>query len=54
MWSDESDSVTLSRGGATNCECRDKHRKSILEKLARVSAAKCDFLLNKIIEDNEN
>lgn len=55
MWSDECDSGTLSRGGAANCECSDKHRKNILEKLAELTAAKCDFLLNKkIMEDNEN
>lgn len=52
---DECDSGTLSRGATANCECSDKHRKNILEKLTQLTAAKCDFLLNKMImEDNEN
>lgn len=55
VWNDESDSGTLSRGGTANCGCNGKHRKNIFEKLAELTAAKCDFLLNKeIMEDNDN
>lgn len=44
VWSDESDSGTLSRGGTVSCEYTDNHKRNILEKLAELTAAKCDFL----------
>lgn len=47
VWSDESDSGTLSWGGTATSWVQDKHRKNILEKLPKLTAAKCDFLLNK-------